>query len=266
MKSQLDALTQPVGSRNNFATEVEVELDERTNSLFISGSPSQLTKMREWIDLIDLPARGEGRLQVVPVFHQDPAEFAKLLNELGRGGRTAAAEGEVNAGPLVGRDYNVVAHQPTHSLVVRADRGTFEVLGQLIAALDREPRMVHIEAVFLEILTDGTLGFGAGGVIPAIKPKKQDDLGLAFLPNVQLSPNAIPGLFEPDQSINALGGRVFSIAGENLVIPVLDPDGQPTFDASGNPRLITAPGIGISLLAAESAVEAQITNRPSMLV
>ncbi len=149
LKSQLDALTQPVGSRNNFATEVEVELDERTNSLFISGSPSQLTKMREWIDLIDLPARGEGRLQVVPVFHQDPAEFAKLLNELSRGGRTATAGGEVDAGPLVGRDYNVVAHQPTHSLVIRADRGTFEVLGQLIAALDREPRMVHIEAVFL---------------------------------------------------------------------------------------------------------------------
>ncbi|MDP6980095.1 MAG: secretin N-terminal domain-containing protein [Myxococcota bacterium] len=266
LKSQLDALTQPKAVRNKFATEVKIELDERTNSLLVSGSPSQLQKLREWIDLIDLPARGEGRLQVIPVYHQDPAEFARLLNELGRGSRTITAGGNVDAGPLVGRDYSVVPHLPTHSLVIRADRGTFEILGQLIAALDREPRMVHIEAVFLEILTDGTLGFGAGGVVPAIKPKEQDDLGLAFLPNVQLSPNTIPGFLEPNQAIDALGGRVFSVVGENLVIPVLDPEGNATFDAAGNPRVITAPGVGISLLAVDRAIEASVKNRPSMLV
>ena len=140
------------------------------------------------------------------------------------------------------------------------------MLAQLIAELDREPRMIHFETTFYEITTDGTLGFGVGGVVPAIEPKQQDDLGLVFLPNLALSPTGIPGIFEPDPSITALGGRIFSIAGESVVIPVIGPNGNPVLDPQGNPQLIQAPGLGLSVLAAESAVEIEVTNKPSLLI
>ncbi len=265
LKSQLDALSRPGEVRSIFSTEVSIDLDARTNTLIISGSPEQLEKLREWIDLIDVPTHGGGEIQVIPVFYQEPVEFAKLLNELGRVGGRNTGGNELDSGPLTDRDYNVIAHEPTHSLVIRSDRATFEVLAHLIAEMDREPRMVHIETTFYEIRTDGTLGFGAGGIVPVITPKEQDDLGLVFLPNLALSPTGIPGFFEPGETFAGIGGRIFSVVGENVVIPVLDPDGNPVLDAGGNPQLVAAPGLGLSLLAAETSIEVQLTNRPSLL-
>lgn len=263
---QLEALTAPDPVRNQFASQVAIEVDERTNALLITGSPDQLEKLRAWIDRIDIPEYGGGEVQIVPVFFQEPKALADLLLGLADGGGARTEAQLASAGPLTNRDYDIVAHEPTHALVIRTDRGTFESLAPLIAALDREPRVLEIEATFYEITTNGTLGFGAGGVVPAIEPKKQDDLGLVFLPNVGLSPNGIPGLIEPDPALDALGGRVFSVIGETVVIPVLDGDGNPVFDAGGNPQVVLAPGLGISVLATDLYSQIDVTNRPSLLV
>ncbi|MCP4037200.1 MAG: hypothetical protein GY733_09710, partial [bacterium] len=265
---QLEALTSRSKKTNERSPEVVLHVDQRTNALLVTAPPTELVRIREWIDLIDIPAVGEGDVQVIRLFHQDPQELASLLSAQAGGGRlpTSGPTAVSQAGTLIGRDFSVVAHNATHSLVIRADLGTFQILRQLIAELDREPRMVKIDVGFYELTTDGNLALGAGGVIPAIEPKDQDDTALVFLPNAYLSPTTIPGLIEPNPEISALGTPVFQISGESVIIPVLDRNGNPVSDASGQPQVILIPGLGISLLAQQTYAQIEVTNRPSLTV
>jgi len=267
MQRQLEQLVEGVRGTTPGKAEIEFQANERTNDLLVSGPPAELSRIREWIERIDIPALGEGQIHVVRLFHQEPEPFAALLNGLARSTRapTRGPQVGVNATTLFDRDYNVAAHEATHSLVIRADRGSYDVLRRLIAELDREPRMVHIDVNFYEVNTDGRLALGAGGVIPAIEPKQQDDTALVFLPNAQLSPNAIPGITQADPALAALGAPLFQIVGETVLIPVLDNDGNPIIDADG-PRVIVAPGLGISLVAQQTEVRIELTNTPSLTV
>lgn len=268
VQRQLEQLAGGVRGVTPAKAGIEFQANERTNDLLVLAPPAELSRMREWIERIDIPALGEGEVHVVRLFHQEPEPFAALLNGLARSARAPprGPQGGVNAATLFDRDYNVATHEATHSLVIRADRDSYEVLRRLIAELDREPRMVRIDVNFYEMNTDGRLAFGAGGVIPAIEPKKQDDTGLVFLPNAQLSPNAIPGITQADPALAALGAPLFQIVGETVLIPVLDNGGNPIIDADGQPRVIVAPGLGISLLSQQTDVRIELTNTPSLTI
>ena len=132
--------------------------------------------------------------------------------------------------------------------------------------LDREPRMVRVEVSIYEVTTTGNLGLGIGGVIPVIEPKDIDDTGLVTLLNPGLIPIDVPGLNLGSSPVGNLATPTFQIAGENTIIPILDPDGLPILGPDGLPQFVAVPGLGIAMIAQHVSAEINIEQRPSILI
>lgn len=238
VEAQLEAMLRDRPMSGGRPSTVDLHVDSRTNALILTGQKSEIDELRRWIERIDIPAAGTGELHVVRLIHRDPEDLSKLLSGLGQGGQRApsGAAAIASAGPLVGRDYTVVAHPETRSLVIRSDRETFGTLAQLISELDREPRMVRVEIKIYEISTEGTLGLGFAGVFPFIDATDTKIYGAAI--NPELLPVQLPGL-----------------------IAVSSEFGAPLVQYSGADAV---PGLGISLFARESSSQVRLLQEPSM--
>src|SRR5690606_12554031 len=62
--------------------EVTILPDERTDSLLALASRQQLSDIRGLIEQLDIPVRGQGRIQVFYLRHADAEELAETLNSL----------------------------------------------------------------------------------------------------------------------------------------------------------------------------------------
>lgn len=273
VRDQLQALFDRQADAGERAAKLDATVDERTNALLLTGNEADLAQLSEWIDIMDVPAASGGEIHVVHLIHQNPEELATLLES--QSGSQAQrrnnsnARPDVESGPLIGKDYSVVAHPATRSLVIRADRTTFDSLRFLIGKLDREPRMVRVDVNIFEIATDGNVALGAGGVIPAIEPKAVDDLGLVALLNPGLLdlPNVLPGFnFGNSPLLANSDGPTFTVSGEDTVIPILDDSGNLVLGPGGIPQAVIVPGLGVTLISQEVYAEVEVKQRPSIVV
>jgi general secretion pathway protein D len=238
IKKQLEAMLRETPRSGKRPSTVDLQIDSRTNALILSGSQTEIAKLRGWIERIDIPAAGSGELHVVRLIHRDPEDLSQLLSGFAQAGTPASSNASdvANAGPLTGRDYTVVAHPETRSLIIRSDRETFDSLAQVISKLDREPRMVRVEIKIYEIATEDNLGLGFGGAIPFIEATDTKIYGALINPEVL--PLEIPG-----------------------VIPVSGVLGAPLVQYSGADAI---PGLGISFIARESSSEIRLLQEPTM--
>ena len=257
VRDQLNALVTRNAGAGSQKAELDAIVDERTNALFLTGSASELKQLREWIEIMDVPAAGNGEIHVVHLVHQKPEELASLLESQTQGSGESGAQTAVDAGPLIGKHYSVTPYKATRSIVVRSDRTTFNSLRYLIGKLDREPRMIRVDVNIYEIVTDGTLALGAGGVIPAIEPKQFDDLGLVALVNPGLLdiPDVFPGLNFGGSPVQTAATPSFQIQGESTVIPIFDAAGRQVTDGNGIPQVVLVPGLGITMFSQEVSTE-----------
>jgi len=268
VRDQLSALVTKTAGDGSREAELDAIVDERTNALILTGSASQLDQLREWIDIMDVPAAGDGELHVVHLVHQNPEDLARLLEGQSQSPGVSGTQTDVDAGPLIGKDYSITPYKATRSIVVRADRTTFESLRYLIGKLDREPKMIRVDVNIYEIVTDGTLALGAGAVIPAIEPKQFDDLGLVVLLNPGLLdiPDVIPGLNFGGSPVQNSATPIVQVQGESVLIPILDASGRPVTDANGLPQVVIVPGLGITMFSQEVSTEIEIVQRPSLVI
>jgi general secretion pathway protein D len=268
VRDQLSVLVEKNAGDGSREAELDAIVDERTNALILTGSASQLEQLREWIDIMDVPAAGDGELHVVHLVHQNPEDLARLLESQSQRPGVPGGQTDVDAGPLIGKDYSVTPYKATRSIVVRADRTTFESIRYLIGKLDREPKMIRVDVNIYEIVTDGTLALGAGAVIPAIEPKQFDDLGLVVLLNPGLLdiPDVIPGLNFGGSPVQNSATPIVQVQGESVLIPILDASGRPVTDANGLPQVVIVPGLGITMFSQEVSTEIEIVQRPSLVI
>ncbi len=268
VRDQLSALVTRNAGAGSRKTELDAIVDERTNALLLTGSASELKQLREWIEIMDVPEAGNGEIHVVHLVHQNPEELANLLESQTQGSGVSGAQTDVDAGPLIGKHYSVTPYKATRSIVVRSDRTTFESLRYLIGKLDREPRIIRVDVNIYEIVTDGTLALGAGGVIPAIEPKQFDDLGLVALVNPGLLniPDVFPGLNFGGSPVQTAATPSFQVQGESTVIPIFDAAGRQVTDGRGIPQFVQVPGLGIVMFSEEVSTEIEIVQRPSLMI
>jgi len=182
--ARAQAQTKDSSSGSGAATDVkfsDIIADERTNQLIIVSDKKSFDRIREMIEILDVPTAVGGQVHVKSLEYADAEELASTLSSLSsgaqraqtrtqpqqrnvRGQATPPAAGDVAT--LLSGDIQITAYKPTNSLVVIAAPRDFMALETVIDLLDLPRRQVYVEAVIMEIGLDTNrqlgLGFSAG--------------------------------------------------------------------------------------------------------
>ncbi len=131
---------------------------ERTNSLIVMGSASEIAKVERLVLLLDTEMRQEeGNIRVVYLQHANAKELATVLTALSS---KAPAEKDKGKSPAISKNVSIMADEETNSLIISASRNEFRVLEQVVQKLDIPRRMVYLEALIMEV--DADAGFSVG--------------------------------------------------------------------------------------------------------
>jgi len=122
---------------------VSVGVDERSNSILLSGSPGSRLEIRALISHLDTPVESGGNTQVIYLRYANAENVARILTGLSNSGNTAA---DAN-----GNGSQIQADIESNALVITAPAARFKSLRAVIQKLDMPRAQVHIEAIIAEV-------------------------------------------------------------------------------------------------------------------
>ena len=185
------------------ADSVKIVPYERTNSLIVLASATNIEKIRDLLTRLDIETpKGEGKINVYYLQHANAEEMVKVLTGLPG---TKSKKSKKGKAPVISRDLKIMADKETNSLIITAPRDEYAVLKNVIEKLDIPRRMVYIEALIMEVKMDksfeigvqwggpGTFHDGTGMVSGGFSgnPKKPYDI----LSGVRQDPYSLPAGF-----------------------------------------------------------------------
>ncbi len=163
------------GGAGAIGPTVSILPDERTNSLLILASRSQIEDIRSLIEKLDVPVVGHGRIQVYYLKYADAEELSETLNSLLGGGGGSSGGGSRSALPGAGSNIvqnmrssvtplaegvTITADTATNSLVIQASKEAYDTLKQVIDKLDVSRPQVLVEALIVEVDVTDALDLG----------------------------------------------------------------------------------------------------------
>lgn len=130
---------------------IRIVADERTNSLILSASEYDTSRIKQLIKILDQETpRGEGDIRVYYLQYADAEELAKVLTALPSKEAQPAGKGQA-AAPVISKGVQIVADKATNSLVITANKQDYLALLDVIEKLDISRPMVFIEALIMEV-------------------------------------------------------------------------------------------------------------------
>ena len=157
--------------------------DDRTNSVIILTTETQLRDIRELIQKLDYDTpRAYGNIQVYYLEYAKAEDTAKVLTELVSGVRSPSSssgngggQGQGSISPAVARtlasfegDVSITADAATNSLLIVASPRDYQTLHNVVEKLDIRRKQVYVEAVVMEVNPSFSrdLGFEYRGGVP----------------------------------------------------------------------------------------------------
>jgi len=125
------------------ANRVSVGVDERSNSILLSGSPGSRLEIRALISHLDTPVESGGNTQVIYLRYANAENVARILTGLSNSAGTGS---EPN-----GNSSQIQADVESNALVITAPAARFKSLRAVIQKLDMPRAQVHIEAIIAEV-------------------------------------------------------------------------------------------------------------------
>lgn len=128
-------------------------IDERTNTVYLVGTPSVIERVRELLPKIDVPNAVEsGNIHIIKLKYAFAEDTAKVLNSLFRGaaGKRYGLTGSVK----------IVADKGSNSLIVLSSPQDFQVVKDVISGIDIKRPQVFVEVQIVEMSMDKLLQLG----------------------------------------------------------------------------------------------------------
>jgi general secretion pathway protein D len=180
------------------ASEARVVVDERTNSILLTGPPEARDRARALIVELDAPAPDGGDTQVIYLRYASAEDLVPILTNVARGvSAVDAGQAQPGAGPTLEAD------PATNALIVRGQADEIESLQRLVRRLDIRRVEVLIEAIIAEVAIDTTRELGVQWLFLAGKDGRGGAGATSFGP---------PG--------SRISGLANSVGGD---VPVLNP-------------------------------------------
>ncbi|WP_323844155.1 type II secretion system secretin GspD [Microbulbifer magnicolonia] len=153
IKQVLGELLQAGGKNGTPGSEVQplrIAVDERSNSVLLTGDPVTRQQLKNVIRRLDQPLSGEGNTAVIYVQYANAADLKPILE--GMSGSIQKTEKDQQAADV---EVSIQVNEALNSLVLTAPPSLLETMKGVIAKLDVRRAQVLIEAIIVEV-TEGT--------------------------------------------------------------------------------------------------------------
>jgi general secretion pathway protein D len=127
------------------ANRISVGVDERSNSILISGNSAKRLEIRALISHLDTPLESGGSTQVIYLRYANAENVARILSGLSDPATGAAGADAGNEKSQIQADLE------SNALVITAPTARFKALRAVIQKLDAPRAQVHIEAIIAEV-------------------------------------------------------------------------------------------------------------------
>jgi len=137
----------PQGGGQEGASKMMVSVDERTNSVLISGDPSKRQQLRTVITNLDRPGNLIRDTQVIYLHYLKASEVAQILQNVASG----IQKQDKDAGAANGAEISIQANDTTNALVASAPPAIMRTIESVVKRLDIRRAQVLVEAVIVEV-------------------------------------------------------------------------------------------------------------------
>jgi len=231
------------------ANKINLSVDNRTNSLLLSGDSIERTRLKAIIKKLDSPVLTNSSHQVIYLKHASAAELAPILDKV-----ISAEEKNKSKKKSIKAKSSIIADEATNSLIISAELDAFRSLSQVIKQLDIPRTQVMIEAIIAEVSLDGSSQLGvewafAGG---------NDNLkGVAASTNsgsllTTLNEIANDDLAKAAAAAAAGGGFSGLIANDNFGVLLNALQGNSDFNIVSAPKILTVANKEAEIIVGEN--------------
>lgn len=170
----------PTAAKGASKSASKMVADERTNSILISGDPTERLRARVVIEHLDTPFDNEGNAQVVYLKYANAVDLVNVLTgvseNIDEGGQGKAAKAKSK--PKV--PVNIQADEASNALIITAPPDVFHSLQAIIRKLDIRRAQVLVEAIIAEVSYDKAKSLGVQWVVDGT-PDGQGPVGVINL-------------------------------------------------------------------------------------
>jgi general secretion pathway protein D len=249
-------LQSATGAGESTLVPLRFSVDQRTNSIIVTGNPGDLEVVRNILVRLDVPDLSQ-RITTVFRLHNAPAaDVATAINNLLDQQRdlNQAAPELITPYQQIEREVLIEPESVTNSLIVSATPRYFDEIKKIVTELDRRPPMVAIQVVIAEVTLTKDEQFG---IEWGLQDQLMFDRSIAanrFAFNNATIPN--------DNTPASLGtrGNVGTQALSNLAVGRIDP----TLGFGGLVLTASNESVNVLLRALEQSSRGQVISRPQV--
>jgi general secretion pathway protein D len=128
------------------AAKMSVSVDERTNSILISGDPSKRQQLRSVLANLDRPGNIIRDTQVTYLHYLKASELAQILQNIA----TSLQKQDKDVG-ISSADISIQANDTTNALIISAPPAIMKTIEGVVKRLDIRRAQVLVEAVIVEV-------------------------------------------------------------------------------------------------------------------
>lgn len=128
---------------------VMVAVDERSNSLLLTGDLATRSQIRKLVNRLDQPLAGDGNTQVFYLNYSNASDLVPILESVS-GSLKKSQKDKV----AVETDIGIQANESLNALVITAPPAMLNTMKGVIAKLDRRRAQVLVEALIVEVNED----------------------------------------------------------------------------------------------------------------
>ncbi len=191
----------PVGAtQNGQPNQVNLAVDERSNSILMTGDPVTRQQIRALVERLDQPLAGDGNTQVIFLQYARAAELIPILESVS--GSVTKAEKDQR---LAEADISIRADESLNSLIITAPPSVLSTIKGVIAKLDVRRAQVLVEALIVEVNEDLSRDLGVEW-----RSNNRDGGPESVFSGFSSFPGAVPA-FDADKDGNVILGRGLSL-------------------------------------------------------
>ena len=140
---------------NDAVNAFTLAVDERSNSILMTGDPVTRQQIRSLIQRLDQPLQGQGNTQVIRIQYATAKDLVPLLKSVsGSEQKKSKDQGLANV------DVSIEPHEQLNALVITAPPSLLATMKGVIRELDVPRAQVLVEALIVEVNEDFTHNLG----------------------------------------------------------------------------------------------------------